>query len=312
MNLSRLFVEKRQVAWVALIATLLWGIVAYGRLPQRKDRDRDQDRGHHDRVARRERPGCRAARDPRGRADGATGPEGRQGRLHDTHRNLHGVRHARGHRQTFGRRRGVGRPPRARRPPRGEAPGRDGRAAREHELRRHRHDGLQRGQPARRRHRARHSRRCDWAGDRRTPGPPTQWQGSRGDGVPSCRRPAARVGGLGGRSLLGTRRRAARARRCGNRRGSTSSPSMRQRRTTRRSASSSRTPGERPGGRGPHPDAWGAIHVRGLDELRPKLALAAHGCRAIDSSTTSRRRCATSSLASPRSLAWSATASSRR
>ncbi|HQY64973.1 MAG TPA: efflux RND transporter permease subunit, partial [Polyangiaceae bacterium] len=37
MNLSRLFVEKRQVAWVALIATLLWGIVAYGRLPQRKD-----------------------------------------------------------------------------------------------------------------------------------------------------------------------------------------------------------------------------------------------------------------------------------
>ena len=36
-GLSRLFVEKRQVAWVALIATLLWGVVAYRRLPERKD-----------------------------------------------------------------------------------------------------------------------------------------------------------------------------------------------------------------------------------------------------------------------------------
>lgn len=37
MNVARFFVEKRQIAWVALIATLVWGIVAYVRLPQRKD-----------------------------------------------------------------------------------------------------------------------------------------------------------------------------------------------------------------------------------------------------------------------------------
>jgi len=36
-NLSRLFVEKRQIAWVALVATLVWGVVAFLRLPQRKD-----------------------------------------------------------------------------------------------------------------------------------------------------------------------------------------------------------------------------------------------------------------------------------
>ncbi len=37
MNLSRLFVEKRAVGWVALIATVIWGIVSYRSLPQRKD-----------------------------------------------------------------------------------------------------------------------------------------------------------------------------------------------------------------------------------------------------------------------------------
>lgn len=37
MNLARVFVEKRHVAWVALIATLVWGFIAYRRLPQRKD-----------------------------------------------------------------------------------------------------------------------------------------------------------------------------------------------------------------------------------------------------------------------------------
>lgn len=37
MNIARLFVEKRQVAWVALVATLVWGVVSYLRLPQRKD-----------------------------------------------------------------------------------------------------------------------------------------------------------------------------------------------------------------------------------------------------------------------------------
>lgn len=37
MNLARIFVEKRAIGWVALIATLIWGVVAYMRLPQRKD-----------------------------------------------------------------------------------------------------------------------------------------------------------------------------------------------------------------------------------------------------------------------------------
>ncbi len=36
-NVSRLFVERRHIAWVALVATLIWGVVAYLRLPQRKD-----------------------------------------------------------------------------------------------------------------------------------------------------------------------------------------------------------------------------------------------------------------------------------
>ncbi|MBI5497841.1 MAG: efflux RND transporter permease subunit [Deltaproteobacteria bacterium] len=37
MNIPRLFVERRHIAWVALVATLIWGVTAYGRMPQRKD-----------------------------------------------------------------------------------------------------------------------------------------------------------------------------------------------------------------------------------------------------------------------------------
>ena len=37
MNLSRLFVEKRAIGWIALIATLIWGALAFRGLPQRKD-----------------------------------------------------------------------------------------------------------------------------------------------------------------------------------------------------------------------------------------------------------------------------------
>lgn len=37
MNVARFFVEKRQIAWVALVATLVWGVFAYLRMPQRKD-----------------------------------------------------------------------------------------------------------------------------------------------------------------------------------------------------------------------------------------------------------------------------------
>jgi multidrug efflux pump subunit AcrB len=36
-NLSRFFTENRHIAWVLLIATLLWGIYAYREMPQRKD-----------------------------------------------------------------------------------------------------------------------------------------------------------------------------------------------------------------------------------------------------------------------------------
>lgn len=36
-NLARIFVERRHIAWVALVATLVWGTVAFLRLPQRKD-----------------------------------------------------------------------------------------------------------------------------------------------------------------------------------------------------------------------------------------------------------------------------------
>lgn len=37
MNIARYFVENRQVGWVVMFATLIWGVVAYTRLPQRKD-----------------------------------------------------------------------------------------------------------------------------------------------------------------------------------------------------------------------------------------------------------------------------------
>ena len=36
-NISRFFVENRQLSWVLLIATCLWGIFAYVSMPQRKD-----------------------------------------------------------------------------------------------------------------------------------------------------------------------------------------------------------------------------------------------------------------------------------
>src|SRR5262245_46884579 len=38
-NTARFFVENRQIAWVILVATVLWGIVSYFRMPQRKDPD---------------------------------------------------------------------------------------------------------------------------------------------------------------------------------------------------------------------------------------------------------------------------------
>src|SRR4026209_2358798 len=36
-NPARFFTESRQVAWVLLIATMLWGIYGYVKMPQRKD-----------------------------------------------------------------------------------------------------------------------------------------------------------------------------------------------------------------------------------------------------------------------------------
>lgn len=37
MNVARLFVEKPHISWVALVATLVWGVVSFQRMPQRKD-----------------------------------------------------------------------------------------------------------------------------------------------------------------------------------------------------------------------------------------------------------------------------------
>ena len=34
---GRFFVENRQIAWVLLIGTLVWGVFAYLRMPKRKD-----------------------------------------------------------------------------------------------------------------------------------------------------------------------------------------------------------------------------------------------------------------------------------
>ena len=36
-NTARYFVENRQVAWVVLVLTMIWGIVAYIDMPKRKD-----------------------------------------------------------------------------------------------------------------------------------------------------------------------------------------------------------------------------------------------------------------------------------
>src|ERR1700752_186258 len=38
-NTARFFTEHRQVAWVALIATVFWGFYGYYSMPQRKDPD---------------------------------------------------------------------------------------------------------------------------------------------------------------------------------------------------------------------------------------------------------------------------------
>jgi len=38
-NTARFFVEQRHVAWVLIIGTVLWGILGYWKMPQRKDPD---------------------------------------------------------------------------------------------------------------------------------------------------------------------------------------------------------------------------------------------------------------------------------
>ncbi len=38
-NTARFFVEHRQIAWVLLIGTVLWGWYGYNSMPQRKDPD---------------------------------------------------------------------------------------------------------------------------------------------------------------------------------------------------------------------------------------------------------------------------------
>jgi multidrug efflux pump subunit AcrB len=38
-NTARFFTENRQIAWVALVGTLLWGVFGYLSMPQRKDPD---------------------------------------------------------------------------------------------------------------------------------------------------------------------------------------------------------------------------------------------------------------------------------
>src|SRR4029453_6533718 len=38
-NTARFFTETRQVAWVLLIGTVLWGMYGYTKMPQRKDPD---------------------------------------------------------------------------------------------------------------------------------------------------------------------------------------------------------------------------------------------------------------------------------
>ena len=38
-NTARFFTESRHIAWVLLVATLIWGVFGYWRMPQRKDPD---------------------------------------------------------------------------------------------------------------------------------------------------------------------------------------------------------------------------------------------------------------------------------
>src|ERR1022692_4032800 len=38
-NTARFFTEQRQIAWVLLVGTVLWGIYGYRSMPQRKDPD---------------------------------------------------------------------------------------------------------------------------------------------------------------------------------------------------------------------------------------------------------------------------------
>ena len=37
MNLARVFAEKPQIGWVAMVGVLIWGGVSYVKMPQRKD-----------------------------------------------------------------------------------------------------------------------------------------------------------------------------------------------------------------------------------------------------------------------------------
>ena len=38
-NLARFFTHNRQIAWVALVVTLAWGVFGYMNMPKRKDPD---------------------------------------------------------------------------------------------------------------------------------------------------------------------------------------------------------------------------------------------------------------------------------
>ncbi len=38
-NISRFFVEQRQISWVMLIAVCVWGVYSYRSMPKRKDPD---------------------------------------------------------------------------------------------------------------------------------------------------------------------------------------------------------------------------------------------------------------------------------
>jgi multidrug efflux pump subunit AcrB len=38
-NVPRFFVERRPIAWIALVAVVLWGLYGYFETPKRKDPD---------------------------------------------------------------------------------------------------------------------------------------------------------------------------------------------------------------------------------------------------------------------------------